>query len=136
MEDAIGGEHPALAWLNYERYNPAAKNLLRAIEDKGATAALKEYRLLREQNKIQGLQEAAINNIGYQLLQLKKVDDAIEVFLQNTADFPQSGNAWDSLAESYMIRGNKELAIRYYEKSLRLDPGNSNAVEQLKKLKS
>jgi Tetratricopeptide repeat len=35
-----------------------------------------------------------------------------------------------------MIKGNKELAIRYYEKSLELDPDNSNAVEQLKKLKS
>lgn len=136
LEDAIGGEHPALAWLNYERYNPATKNLLAAIKDKGAVDALKNYRQLREQNKIKALQEAAMNNIGYQLLQLKKVDDAIEVFLQNTVDFPKSGNTWDSLAESYMIKGNKEFAIKYYEKSLQLDPGNTNAVEQLKKLKS
>ena len=136
LEDAIGGEHPALAWLNYERYNPAAKNLLHAVNDKGAVAALNEYRLLREQNKIQGLQEASMNSIGYQLLQLNKVNDAIEIFKQNTVDFPQSGNTWDSLAEAYMINGNKELAIEYYEKSLKLDPDNSNAVEQLKKLKS
>ncbi|MEP7371827.1 MAG: serine hydrolase [Chitinophagaceae bacterium] len=136
LEDAIGGEHPALAWLNYERYNPAAKNLLHAINDKGAVAALKEYRQFREQNKIQALQEAAMNTIGYQVLQSNKVDDAIEIFKQNTIDFPQSGNAWDSLAEAYMINGNKERAIEYYEKSLKLDPGNSNAVEQLKKLKS
>lgn len=136
LEDAIGGEHPALAWLNYERYNPAAKNLMKAINDKGAAEALKEYRQLREQNKIQPIQETSMNSTGYQLLQLKKVDDAIEVFLQNTVDFPKSGNTWDSLAESYMIKGNKELAIKYYEKSLQLDPGNENAVEQLKKLKS
>ncbi len=77
-----------------------------------------------------------MNSMGYQLLRSEKVDDAIEVFLQNTVDFPKSGNAWDSLAESYMIKGNKELAIQYYEKSLQLDPGNENAVEQLKKLKS
>ena len=136
LDDAIGGEHPALGWLNYERYNPAAKNLLRAIKDKGAVAALKEYRLLREKNKLQGLTEAAMNSMGYQLLRSEKVEDAIEVFLQNSVDFPKSGNAWDSLAESYMINGNKELAIQYYEKSLQLDPGNENAVEQLKKLKS
>ena len=77
-----------------------------------------------------------INRIGYYLLRLKKVDDAIDVFNQNTIDFPQSGNTWDSLAEAYMTKGNKELAIKYYEKSLELDPGNTNAVEQLKKLKS
>jgi len=136
LDDAIGGEHPALAWLNYEPYNPAAKNLLRAIKDKGAVAALNDYRLLREKNKIQGLTEAAMNSMGYQLLRSEKVDDAIEVFLQNTVDFPKSGNAWDSLAESYMINGNKELAIQCYEKSLQLDPENENAVEQLKKLKS
>ena len=93
------------AWLNYERYNPAAKNLLQAIKEKGAVAALKDYRLLREKNKLQGLTEAAMNSMGYQLLRLEKVDDAIEVFLQNTVDFPNSGNAWDSLAESYMING-------------------------------
>lgn len=136
LDDAIGGEHPALAWLNYERYNPATKILQRAINDKGAVIALKEYRELRIQNKIEIIQEASMNSIGYQLLRQQKVDDAIEIFLQNTMDFPKSGNAWDSLAESYMIKGNKELAIQYYEKSLQLDPGNENAVEQLKKLKS
>jgi hypothetical protein len=34
-----------------------------------------------------------------------------------------------------MADGNKELAILYYEKSLKLNPGNGNAVNQLKNLK-
>ena len=45
------------------------------------------------------------------------------------------GNDWDSLAEAYMTKGDKDLAIKYYEKSLQLDPSNTNAVDQLKKLK-
>jgi tetratricopeptide (TPR) repeat protein len=90
----------------------------------------------REKDNSQRLDEGTINRIGYYLLRLKKVDDAIEVFNQNTIDFPESSNTWDSLAEAYMTKGNKELAIKYYEKSLELDPGNINAVEQLKKLKS
>ena len=84
---------------------------------------------------MQAIAETSINSIGYLLLRREKVDEAIEVFLQNTADYPESGNAWDSLAEAYMTRGDKGLAIKYYEKSLQLDPGNNNAVDQLKKLR-
>jgi cytochrome c-type biogenesis protein CcmH/NrfG len=46
-----------------------------------------------------------------------------------------SYNTWDSLAEGYMIKGDKESAIKYYEKSLRLNPDNKNAVGKLKELK-
>jgi len=35
----------------------------------------------------------------------------------------------------YLSAGNKELKIANYEKLLMLDPQNTNAVEQLKKLK-
>lgn len=48
--------------------------------------------------------------------------------------FPDSANAYDSLAESYSERGEKELAIVYYQKSLQLDPDNKNAVEKLRGL--
>ena len=34
-----------------------------------------------------------------------------------------------------MIAGNKELAIRNYERSLKLDPRNTNAIAQLRKLR-
>jgi cytochrome c-type biogenesis protein CcmH/NrfG len=43
---------------------------------------------------------------------------------------------YDSLGEAYMKNGDKELAIENYEKSLKLDPGNANAVEMLKRLRA
>jgi tetratricopeptide (TPR) repeat protein len=49
--------------------------------------------------------------------------------------FPQSANAWDSLGEVSMIRGNKEEAIKNYEKSLELNPGNGNARVMIRRLK-
>src|SRR5205085_10247030 len=39
-----------------------------------------------------------------------------------------------SMGEAYMTAGQKDVAIKKYEKSLQLDPKNQNAVEQLKKL--
>lgn len=136
LTDAIGGQHPAIAWLNYPRYNPAGKALLQGIMNKGATVALKEYTANRSQHPDQNIGEGSINSIGYLLLRMKKIEDAIEVFAQNTVDFPQSGNVWDSLAEAYMTKGDKELAIKYYEKAVQLDPSNTGAVELIKKLKN
>jgi predicted negative regulator of RcsB-dependent stress response len=42
---------------------------------------------------------------------------------------------YDSLGDAYMDSGEKELAIKNYEKSLEPDLKNSNAVEMLKKLR-
>jgi cytochrome c-type biogenesis protein CcmH/NrfG len=48
--------------------------------------------------------------------------------------FPQSANAYDSLAEGYMDDGNNAEAIADYQKSLQLNPKNRNAALMLKKL--
>jgi tetratricopeptide (TPR) repeat protein len=96
---------------------------------------LKDY---REQQTRTGdsISEGDMNQLGYVLLRLKKPDDAIEVFTQNTEDHPESWNVWDSLAEAYADKGNKDLAIKYYEKSLQLNPDNTNGANQIKKLKT
>jgi hypothetical protein len=105
MEDALGGSTPALAWLNYERYNPAAKILWQSILNKGAKIALQEYKDQLNKGAVQAIAETSINSIGYLLLRREKVDEAIEVFLQNTADYPESGNAWDSPGRSIYDQG-------------------------------
>jgi CubicO group peptidase (beta-lactamase class C family) len=136
LDAAIGGTHPALAYLDYARYdNDPARTLLKSIIESGATEALKNYVEQRKQPNAATIPGYRINGIGYALLQMRKIDDAIEVFKLNTIDFPDSANFWDSLAEGYMTNGEKESAIKYYEKSLELNPKNTNAVEQLKKLK-
>jgi len=82
------------------------------------------------------LNEVQMNRLGYQLLRLKRVKDAIEVFKQNTIDFSEGFNTWDSLAEGYMVSGDKESAIKYYKKSLELNPDNTNAVQKIKELEA
>src|ERR1700744_3296393 len=130
LDDGIGGEHPGILFLNYQRYDAPSVLLLKSILSKGSAVAMKDYLDKRKQK----IDETQMNNVGYQLIGIKKLDDAINVFKQNTDDFPNSWNAWDSLAEGYMDNGNKELAIKYYKKSLELNPQNTNAVDQLKKL--
>jgi tetratricopeptide (TPR) repeat protein len=78
--------------------------------------------------------EAAINWQGYQLLKLNKVDEAIRVFFVNTELFPAAFNTWDSLAEGYMVKGEKDIAIGYYKKSIELNPKNENGKKMLERL--
>jgi CubicO group peptidase (beta-lactamase class C family) len=147
----MGNDHPSLAWLNLERYNSQPRLMLKAIVKSDAETVLADYRKRRAelvtQTKDQStktktpqaennlsLTENEMNTLGYQLLRLKRIKDAIAVFTQNTVDFPQAFNTWDSLAEGYMIDGDKESAIKYYKKSLELNPSNTNAVQKLKEL--
>src|SRR5688500_11589265 len=80
------------------------------------------------------LTESQMNDLGYRMIRLKRIKDALAVFKQNTVDFPNAFNTWDSLAEGYMLDGDKELATKYYKKSLELNPDNTNAVQKLKEL--
>jgi CubicO group peptidase (beta-lactamase class C family) len=112
--------------------------LLAAIAEKGIDAALRQYReLKRTQPEKYNFNEPerALNVIGYALIRQRKMKEAIGVFKLNVELFPKSGNPYDSLAEAYMVNGDKEPAIKNYEKSLELDPSNTNAVEMLKRLR-
>jgi tetratricopeptide (TPR) repeat protein len=93
-----------------------------------------EYDLFRGKYPFQ-VNEELLNNMGYVFLGARLYDEAVHTFNLNIEKYPQSSNSYDSLADSYMRAGNRELAIKNYEKSLSLNPQNTNAIEQLKKLK-
>ena len=97
--------------------------------------AIEAYRRIKKEKPDSNVvDEARLNTLGYSLLQQKKVAEAIALFKVNVELYPKSSNVYDSLAEAYMINGDKALAILNYKKSLELDPRNNNAVAMLKKL--
>ena len=109
-----------------------AELLLKTVTTKDVAAAVKQYRDLKSSSTSDyDLSEGELNTLGYQLLQMKKVAAAIEIFKLNVEAYPQEFNPYDSLAEAYMKHGDKELAITNYKKSLELNPGNTNATSQL-----
>ncbi len=108
-----------------------------AYRKSGVSAAIARYRELRERYYGKGgynFGETSLNAFGQELLDLKDYDGALAVWHLNATQFPQSGNAWDSLAEGYMAAGKKTLAEIYYRKALELDPENTGALEKLRKL--
>lgn len=124
----------------YDPYDPHPKRpiveaLLWIITEKGIEAALQSYRTLKQSSDYY-VSENQLNALGYQLLGMKKVREAIEIFNLNVESYPQSANVYDSLGEAYMMNGDKELAIRSYQKAVEMNPQNTNAVEMLKKLRA
>jgi imidazolonepropionase-like amidohydrolase len=114
-----------------------AEVLSQTISSASIDAAIRQYHDLKStQLDVYNFDEAELNTLGYQLLGSKNFKDAIRIFQLNVEAYPQSGNAYDSLAEAYMDNGDTRLAIANYQKSLQLDPSNSNAVQMLKKLNS
>jgi len=116
---------------------PIDKVLFSTIATQGMDAALKQYKdLKREQPEAYDFAEPLINTLGFVFIRNKKYQEAIKVLELNVQAYPASSNVYDSLAEAYMLNGDKSLAIANYEQSLKLDPANSNAVEMLKKLRA
>jgi tetratricopeptide (TPR) repeat protein len=103
----------------------------------------KSWKILRQSSVIKSMYEvndknieAGLNTQGYHLMQLKKFDEAIKVFALNAELFPTAWNTWDSLADAYMRKGEKQIAIGFFKKSLVLNPKNGYAkrmVEEMEK---
>ncbi len=79
--------------------------------------------------------EAEVNSAGYALLRGEKAPQAVAVFELNTRVFPDAFNTWDSLGEAYMTIGDDEAAIRFYERSLELNPDNTNAEQMIARIR-
>jgi mono/diheme cytochrome c family protein len=94
--------------------------------------ALTLFRAARESERLL-LAEGGVNRLGYEFLP-DDSETAIELFRLNVELYPQSGNAYDSLGEAYMIAGDRDRAIENYRRSRELDPANENAVEKLREL--
>ena len=136
-KDYLTNTDPAMkAILSYTPKGELTEQLMEALDANDLALAAKRFReFVADPANAYLNVEAVVNSFGYRLMGMHRLDQAIEIFKLNTEAYPQSGNVWDSLGEAYMNKGNKELAIKNYEKSLELDPSNTNAVQMLKKLR-
>ena len=114
---------------------PASLESFRAeVGRQGFDHAEEIYAAMRKESPDFKLDESAVNNWGYELMTDNHLSEAIDIFQLNVKNYPDSGNAYDSLGEAYMKSGQKQLAIDSYKKSLEKDPSNDNARQKLKEL--
>ena len=103
----------------------AAQYLEKMIEDNGIKLALQKYYEFKiKQNSKYYVLEDEFNTLGNRLLGRGLIAEAIEVFKVSALEFPNSAIAYDYLGEAYLKKGEFELAIKNYEKSLQIFPEN------------
>jgi CubicO group peptidase (beta-lactamase class C family) len=139
LQATVGGRHPAVAWLDYEAYDAPQRVVRRALEgaykESGLQAAVALYHQLKETRPPEAFDEDLLNQLGYRLLRGDRVQDAIVVFELNVAEYPDASNPYDSLGEAYLAAGDTARAIASYEKSVELDPGNTNGRTVLERIR-
>ena len=129
---------PAMeAILHYTPQTSISEQVREAVERNdrdAARAAIRAFKANPQNAYVTA--ERDINTLGYELMGQGKLDLAVEVFKLNVEAYPDSSNVYDSLAEAYKNRGDRELAIKNYEKALELDPKRFGTETALGKLRS
>ncbi|HKG61060.1 MAG TPA: serine hydrolase [Pyrinomonadaceae bacterium] len=109
--------------------------LRRQLRQRGYEHAIEVFQELKQKDPQFRPLENDLNDWAYRMMKGGgKPKEALEIFKLNVFLYPNSANVYDSVAEAYAVNGNHELAIKNYKRSLELDPKNTNAAQQLKKL--
>ncbi len=112
---------------------PGAEAVAKKILDADIQSGLELYKDMKENRSDEyNLSEGSFNRVGYQLINLKKLPEAIEMFKINIAANPHPANTYDSLAEAYMVNDETALALKYYNKTLEMIPNDPGLNEQRK----
>ena len=108
-----------------------AGSIVRTMFNSNSEVALEEYNKIK-QNSIEKylVYEEEFNAIAYNLLERKRIKEAIEVLKLSIKIFKESANLYDSLGEMYLLQGNKKLALENYKRYVDLNPNN----EEVKKI--
>ena len=117
------------------RKGSAAHALSEALKNGLPAAKTKIAELEKSKDPQIYFDEREFNALGYRLLGQDRVDQAVFIFELNARRYPDSWNTHDSLGEAYVKAGRIKDAVRSYQRSLRLNPGNANAKKMLEELR-
>jgi polyisoprenoid-binding protein YceI len=74
--------------------------------------------------------------LGRKLYQHGRFNAALQVFSKYVEVYPQSSLALDDLADAYEASGDVKQAAALFEKSVKFDPFDANAIENLRRIAS
>lgn len=98
--------------------------------------ALAGYLAIQKKDSLdKTIRERNFNNLGYQMINEKKYDIAIDFFKINTVLYPKSSNTFDSLGEAYWKIKDSVKAKENFKKALSINPENRRALSFIKKYK-
>jgi CubicO group peptidase (beta-lactamase class C family) len=112
-----------------------ATKMYRIRNDQGIDSAIRFYMANKADDHGEyDFSEQELNLLGYKLWSINKIDEAIEIFKLNVVAYPSSSNAYESLGEAYLNKGDKNQAEVNFKESLKLDPTNQDAIRMMKQI--
>jgi tetratricopeptide (TPR) repeat protein len=133
--EAYGGGKDAGLKKAVEEMQTLADNaakLYREGKKEAADAALDSLFKIAQNNGL--VSQFFLEVFAYNFQSAQDEQMLLAILKKNIEFFPESFTAYELLASVYASRGNKELALRYFQKVLTLDPGNRNAAKMIKEL--
>ena len=118
--------------INYPKINLWSK--LEPLFHKNPKEASKLYNELKTDTVQYFSGSDYLNRIGYDFLFRNQAESAIEVFKLAISTDPENADLFDSLGEAYYRSKAYEKSKENYEKSLELNPDNSNAKKYINEI--
>ncbi len=113
---------------------PVHKVLENMLGNTNGKDALVAYKKMKTDSTHYYIDWLAMNQLGDQLYDLKRYEDAKYIFENNAGEFPQKDIILFSLAKTYEKIGRKVDAIAWYKKALAINSGYEEAKNRLKDL--
>lgn len=112
-------------------------DLAKTIKTDGIEAGIEFYEREKKDGSSQyEFLESDLNRLGYYYLEEERVREAIEVLELAAKHFPNSANAFDSLAEAHLLAGNAKEALANYQIAMQLGADNPKLRKRIDRLMS
>ena len=121
--------------FEYLSPKPASQQLLEVLQKDGLQAAINRfYEHKKHIRKIAMLDisEEEIDHLGWYLVAMDRLDDAIAILRLNVSEDPRSWSALQSLGDACVKAGKRDQALSAFREALALDPGNDDLHRRLK----
>lgn len=124
--------------LDFLKGEPVTNQVEKVIEISGVNAGLRKYDEIKKSgDSYYFFSEQMLHQLGHKLLKDNRIDDAVNIFVKNVSEYPDSFLTNDALAEAYLEKGEQKSALKYFKKAVKLDPayeyGKTKIVELSKK---
>ena len=110
--------------------NPVSKTIYDIITATKTTNLALEL----DKAKITVEDDMILLEVGQKLIEEQKTDEALALYQFYTTAFPNIVVAWNDMGDVYLLKHNKDEAIKCYRQALKIRPENARAKENLKKL--
>ena len=112
------------------KMNNMIDTLYQLITQEDVASAVNQYTVLKDKHPDDyDFSKEQLNWLGVELRNTGLFDEAISIYTWIIEIYPDWWNAYNGIADVYRVRGDKKLAIKYYAKSLEMNPEMWYAVE-------